>query len=102
MRRSHQGLNTSLIIKDSYEALPAELFEFGYYYKDGDTGHVVMAIPRCLLDEAEKNGDLDMFECPIPCKYVLEQGYELYKDHVVVDVPYGMFGAEVDRKYFEP
>lgn len=31
-----------------------------------------MAIPTCLLKEAERNGDLDMFECPFPCKYVLE------------------------------
>lgn len=101
MRRSHEGLNLGIIKKDYYRGLPEELKEFNYYYSDGDTGHVVMAIPKCLLEQAEKNGDLDMFECPIPCKYVLEHGYKVYKGHVVVDVPYGMFGAEVDNRYFE-
>lgn len=101
MRRSHEGLNAVLIKKDDYSGLPEELREFNYYYGDGDTGHVVMAIPKCLLAEAQSNGDLDMFECPIPCKYVLERGYEMVEGHVVVDVPYGTFGAEVDDRYFE-
>lgn len=101
MRRSHEGLNMNYIKKDAYNGLPEELNEFNYYYMDGDTGHVVMAIPKCLLGEAEKNGDLDMFECPIPCKYVLERGYTMYKKHVIVDIPYGMFGIECDDKYRE-
>ena len=102
MRRSHEGLDKGRIRKDSYKGLPAELQEFNYYYADGETGHVIMAIPRCLMDEAEKDGVLDMFECPIPCRYVLERGYLLYKKHVIVDAPYGMFGAEVDEGYYEP
>ena len=60
-----------------------------------------MAIPRCLLAEAEKKGDLDMYECPIPCRYILERGYEMYKEHVIIDVPYGTFGVEVDDRYYE-
>ena len=52
MRRSHEGLRG--IIKDHYLNLPKELEEFNYYYCDGDTGHVIMAIPECLLEEAEK------------------------------------------------
>lgn len=55
MRRSHEGLRG--IIKDHYLNLPKELEEFNYYYCDGDTGHVIMAIPECLLEEAEKNTD---------------------------------------------
>ena len=52
MRRSHEGLRG--IIKDHYLNLPKELEEFNYYYCDGNTGHVIMAIPECLLEEAEK------------------------------------------------
>lgn len=101
MRRSHEGLNMNYIKKDSYKGIPKELEEFNYHYMDGDTGHVIMAIPKCLLEEAEKNGDLDMFECPIPCKYVLENGYTMHKNHVIVDIPYGTFGIECDDKYRE-
>ena len=62
MRRSHEGLRG--ITKDNYVGLPKELDEFNYYYNDGETGHVIMAIPECLMNEAEENGDLDLFECP--------------------------------------
>lgn len=100
MRRSHEGLSANFIKKNDYSGLPKELKEFNYYYLDG--GHVVMAIPKCLLDEAQKNRDLDMFECPIPCKYVLERGYEIVNEYVVVDVPYdSTFGVEIDDRYFE-
>ena len=100
MRKSHIGLNKNYIRKDSYKGLPTELQEFNYYYADGETGHVIMAIPKCLLAEAQK-GDMDMYECPVPCRYVLEHGYEMLDSHVIVDVPYGMFGVEVDEKYME-
>ena len=77
MRRSHEGLRG--VTKDNYIGLPKELKEFNYYYNDGETGHVIMAVPECLLKEAEQNGDLDMFECPFPVKYVLIKGYRMYK-----------------------
>lgn len=99
MRRSHEGI--SGISKDNYKGLPEELKEFNYYYNDGETGHVIMAIPTCLLKEAEQNGDLDMFECPFPCKYVLEQGYIIHKQHIVCEGKYGDFGLMIDDKYFE-
>jgi len=100
MRRSHEGLRG--IIKDHYLNLPKELEEFNYYYCDGDTGHVIMAIPECLLEEAEKNTDLDMFECPFPVKYVLENGYRIYKDHVICEGKYDMiFGLMIDKKWYE-
>lgn len=101
MRKSHKGINPRMIKKDTYKELPAELDEFNYYYNDGDTGHVIMAIPKSLLAEADENGDLDMFECPVPCRYVIEHGYKLYKSHVIVDVPYGIFGVDVDERYYE-
>lgn len=99
MRRSHEGLRG--ILKDNYPGLPKELMEFNYYYPDG-TGHVIMAIPECLLEEAELNTDLDMFECPFPVKYVLENGYRIYKEHVVCDAKYDMvFGLTVDENWYE-
>ena len=67
MRRSHEGLRG--IIKDHYLNLPKELEEFNYYYCDGDTGHVIMAIPECLLEEAEKIG----------CKTINGLGMMLYQ-----------------------
>ena len=99
MRRSHEGL--SGIHKDNYIELPDDLKPFNYYYNDGETGHVIMAIPTCLLKEAEKDGDLDMFECPFPVKYVLEKGYIIHKNHIVCDAKYGMFGLEILEKYYE-
>ena len=61
-----------------------------------------MAIPECLLEEAEKNTDLDMFECPFPVKYVLENGYRIYKDHVICEGKYDMiFGLMIDKKWYE-
>ena len=61
-----------------------------------------MAIPECLLNEAEEDGDLDEYKCPIPVKYVLEKGYKIYKEHVICDVNYDInVGLIVDEKYFE-
>ena len=61
-----------------------------------------MAIPECLLKEAEQNGDLDMFECPFPVKYVLEKGYKIYKNHVVCDGKYdSKIGLDIEEKWFK-
>ena len=100
MRRSHEGLRG--ITKDNYVGLPEELKEFNYYYNDGDTGHVIMAIPECLLEKAEQNGDFDMFECPFPVKYVLQNGYRIYKNHVICEGKYDEnFGLDIDSQWFE-
>ena len=100
MRRSHEGILG--VSKDNYSGIPKELAEFNYYYADGDTGHVIMAIPECLLAKAEEDGDLDMYECPFPVKYVLEKGYRIYKDHVICNGTYDMtFGLMIERKYYE-
>ena len=100
MRRSHEGI--SGVIKDSYIGLPKDLEEFNYYYDDNDTGHVIMAIPECILEEAKEDGDLDMYECPFPVKYVLEKGYKIYNNHVVCNAKYHeIFGLLIERKYYE-
>ena len=100
MRRSHEGLRG--ITKDNYNELPEELKEFNYYYNDGETGHVIMAIPECLLEKAEQNGDLDMFECPFPVQYVLQNGYKIYNNHVICEGKYDkIFGLDIDSQWFE-
>ncbi len=52
------------------------------------TGYSHGKIKKCLLDRAEKAGDLEMYECPFPVKYVLEKGYRLHKGIVVCDGVY--------------
>ena len=100
LRRSHTGLRG--VKKDYYLGLPDELRPFNYYYCDNDTGHVIMAIPEVLPAEAERKGDLDMFECPIPCKYILTKGYRMYKDHVICKAPYALpYGLTIDDEWFE-
>ena len=102
LRRSHEGLRADGILKDNYPGLPEELKEFNYYYKDGETGHVIMAIPECLLERAEEHGDLDLFECPFAVQYVLHKGYRMYKNHVICEGKYdSIFGLEMDRKWIE-
>jgi len=99
LRRSHQGIKG--IRKDNYSDLPKVLEKFNYYYDDGETGHVIMAIPETILEEAERNGDLDLYECPFPCRYVLQKGYQMYKDHVICDGHYNDFGLDIDESYYE-
>jgi hypothetical protein len=100
MRRSLEDLNPKLYWKDYYENLPKELKEFNYFV--ADTGHVILAIPDELLAQAEANGDLDMFECCMPVKYVLEKGYHIYKNHVIVNAVYdSTLGVVIPNKYYE-
>lgn len=98
-RRSLADLPESMYKKDYYNGLPLDLQKFNYYISD--SGHVIMAVPNQLLEEAEKKRNLDMYECPVPVKYVLEKGYKIYKNHVIVDVNYGRFGIEVPDEYIE-
>lgn len=80
-----------------------KLKDYTYYFDDGETGFVVMAIPRTLLKEAkENNKSLIKYECPIPCKYVLTKGYEILDDHVIVDAEYDyQLGLMVPEEYYE-
>lgn len=100
MRKSHEGITG--VRKDTYPSLPKELEEFSYYYNDGETGHVIMAVPECLLGEAEADGDLDMFECPFPVKYVMEKGYRIYKGHIICKGKYDLeWGLEIEDEWYE-
>ena len=65
-------------------------------------GHSIIAIPFCILLNAIKNGNLDLFVCPFPVKYVLEKGFRLYEMHVVCDAKYRVvMGLMVDGDYDE-
>lgn len=100
IRRSLADLNPKMVKKDNYPGLPEVLREFNYYLDD--SGHCIMAIPECLLPEAEKNGDLELFEVPVPVKYIIENGCYIYKKHVICDVEYDpIFGMVVPDEYRE-
>lgn len=99
MRKSHEGIKG--VVKDNYPDLPEELQPFNYYYMDGETGHVIMAVPECLLAEAQGK-DLDLYEVPVPVLYLLEKGYRVHEDHIICDAPYDpVFGLDVDSKWVE-
>lgn len=89
--------------RDNYPGLPEELREFNYFVSDGETGHVIMAVPEHTLEKAEGEGDkLDDYECPVPVAYVLKNGYRLYKDHVICQVPYSeKLGVRIPEEYYE-
>ena len=88
MRKSVKDFG-NFVRKDNYPELPEELKEFNYFLSDGETGHVIMAVPEHTLNKAEENVDeLDDYECPVPVAYVLKNGYRLYKNHVICQVPY--------------
>lgn len=100
LRKCHEGI--SCVSKDDYPYLPEELDEFSFYYDDGETGHVIMAIPECVLDEALEDGNLDIYEIPIPVKYVLSKGYRIVKEHIVCDADYDeSFGLDIGEEWYE-
>lgn len=99
MRKSLKGLE-GYVVKDKYNGLPEELVPYNYYFDDGETSHVIMAIPKSLLDEIK--GDMDEYECPIPVKYVLEHGYIMKENHVIVEALYNLdTGLSIDESYYE-
>jgi hypothetical protein len=79
--------------------MPDELLNYHYYISDA--GHSIMCIPECLLEEAKK-GDMNLYEVPIPVKYVLERGYRKEGDFIIIDAEYRLpYGLIVDDKYYE-
>lgn len=99
-RSSLEGIPN--VTKDYYKNLPEELVPFNYYFDDMETGHVIMAIPKCFLDEALRDGNMDDYECPFPVKWVLEKGYEIINSHVVCDGAYDdCLGLVIDEQYYE-
>ena len=80
--------------------LPEELKPYYVYTSDGSRS--VVAIPTSLLEEAEESGDLDMYEVPVPYRYLLSKDYAFYNDHVIADVKYDRFiGLVTPPEYYE-
>ena len=62
------------------------------------------SIPRVVYAEAKASGKPWDYEVPIPAKYVVATGWtksEDYEDYLVVNVPYGELGIEVDNRFAE-
>lgn len=89
----------SIRIPCKYNYLPKALEKHHVYYTD--SGHCILCVLEAHLEQALKTG-MDMFEVPVPIKYVIEKGYRIVNDHVVVDAPYDEFlGLDIDGKYRE-
>jgi len=78
--------------------IPSELIPHYYYFRD--IGHSILCVLKTHLDIAK--GKMDDYEVPIPVKYVLEKGYEIQGDHVIVDAEYDSdLGVIIDESYSE-
>jgi hypothetical protein len=104
LRKSHKWLN-GLIRKDDYSNLPEDLKEFNYFYHNRK-GHVIMGVAKYYLDNCEEEiteEQLDKYEEPIPVKFVLENGYTIYKNHVICNGYYdgSRGGLVIEDKYYE-
>lgn len=93
-------LDRRYVRKDNYPGLPEALEEYNYWI--ADAGRCIMAIPTALMEEAHANGDLDMFEVPMPVKYVLAKGWTIAYGHVIVEAEYdNTLGLIVPEGYEE-
>lgn len=99
MRRNLEDVR-HIVTDKKYPNLPEELREFNYYLLD--SGHSLTAIPEALLPQAEKDGDLDMYECVVPVRYALKNGYRIYKGYLIIKVDYDeVMGVDIPDEYYE-
>jgi len=101
LRKSLQDI--SFMVRDiPYPGkIPEELKHLHCYIADG--GHSILVVPKPFLSRAIEEG-CDMFETPLPVKYVLTSGWERIPgtDSVCVDVEYSdELGALVPDGYEE-
>ena len=102
MRKSLQDIAFMLRAIPYPRPLPAEISHLHYYIID--SGHSIMCVPECLLEESKASGEIDMYEAPVPVKYVLEKGWRKIPgtDCISVDVPYDdTFGVDAPDEYSE-
>jgi hypothetical protein len=99
MRKSLEDIK-HIVSKRPYEGvIPKELEPYHYYITD--SGHSIMCVLECHLKEAKEN-DMDDYEVPIPVKYVLEKGWKVEGDYIIVDAPYELpYGVMIEEKYYE-
>lgn len=78
--------------------LPEELKPYHYYLLD--SGHSIMCVLEIHLRDAK--GNMDDYEVPVPVKYVLEKGYRIVDQYIIVDAEYSKeLGLIIDDGYDE-
>jgi hypothetical protein len=99
MRKSLKDIKHIVFKKPYDDIIPKELESYHYYIID--SGHSIMCILECHLKEAKEKG-MDDYEVPIPVKYVLENGWKVEGDYIIVDAPYELpYGVMIEEKYYE-
>jgi hypothetical protein len=99
MRKSLEDIKHMVKMIPYPGVLSEKLKPYHYYIADG--GHCIMCVLKLHLEEA-KSGSIDDYELPVPVKYVLEKGYEIIDDYVIVEAEYdSTFGLVMDDNYFE-
>lgn len=99
LRKSMKDIKHMVSKRTYSKGFPAELQPYFYYISD--SGHCIMCVLECHLEEAQQSS-MDDYELPIPIRYVLEKGYRLIDVYVVVDAPYdSAIGLDIDEKYYE-
>lgn len=100
-RESHKNLK-NVYRGEEYPELPLELKPYYYYYNDGKTGHVIMAIPSNLIHNAVETGDYYRFERPFPVRFVLAHGYETINGFLVCEAEYTNYnGLIIPKEWYE-
>ncbi len=69
-----------------HSPLPADLAEF--YCYPLDSGHSIVAVPACLVEDIEYLEYWTEYGVPIPVKTVLRIGWTMQRGVPVVDFPY--------------
>ena len=96
MRKSLEDIKYMVKIELYPGNLPQDIISHHVYILD--SGHSIM----CVLEECWGKGDPDDYELPVPVRYVLEKGYRVDGDYVIVDAPYDQFmGLDVPDEYYE-
>lgn len=73
-----------------------------YYRYYPDCGHSILAIPKCLLEEAMNSGTPADYFTPFPVAYVVEKGFERHNGYLVCEGEYDdTFGLLVPDEYSE-
>lgn len=98
-RKSQEDIKHMVSKRPYHASIPEELKPYHYYISD--SGHCIMCVLECHLEEAQKTS-MDDYELPVPVKYVLEKGHRMIDGYVIVDAPYdSTFGLDVGDEYNE-
>lgn len=99
MRKSLEDIKHMIKIVFYPNIIPNDIISHHVYLLDA--GHSIMCVLRMHWDDAAK-GDPNDYELPVPIKYVLEKGYQINGDYIIVDAPYDSeLGLDVSDEYYE-